>query len=174
MDEGWTTFLENHAQPEYWPVTSPDSVEQENYLQTVRSDQEQELMRHGDFYEPGPGYGTASYAKPATLLVTLRNLLGEEVFMEGYRSFISEWAMKHPSPWDLFATFERVAGMDLDWFWNSWYFETWSLDHAVGDVREDGNETVIEYVDRGFVPKPLHVRIRPDVAGGGARGRTVA
>ncbi len=165
MDEGSTTFLENQARPEYWPGTSPDSVEQENYLQTVRSDREQELMRHGDFYEPGPGYGTASYAKPATLLVTLRNLLGEEVFMEGYRSFISEWAMKHPSPWDLFATFERVAGVDLDWFWNSWYFETWSLDHAVGDVRTDGDETVIEIVDRGFVPMPVHVRIRTTRAG---------
>ncbi|MFV2007449.1 MAG: M1 family metallopeptidase [Longimicrobiales bacterium] len=165
MDEGSTTFLENQARPEYWPGTAADSLEEENYLQTARGDQEQELMRHGDFYEPGPGYGTASYAKPATLLVTLRNLLGEEVFMEGYRTFISEWAMKHPSPWDFFATFERVAGVDLDWFWSSWYFETWSLDQAVGDVRTDGDETVIEIVDRGFVPMPVRVRVRTTRAG---------
>jgi len=36
------------------------------------------MMQHGDYYEVG--YGNASYAKPATLLVTLRNLVGEEVF----------------------------------------------------------------------------------------------
>ena len=166
MDEGSTSFLENQARPEYWPGgTAPDSLEAQNYLQTVRVDREQELMRHGDFYEPGPAYTTASYAKPATILVTLRHMLGEDVFMEGYRTFIREWAMKYPSPWDLFATFERVAGVDLDWFWNTWYFETWSLDHAVGDVRSDGDGSVIEVVDRGFAPMPVHVRIRTSRAG---------
>ncbi len=165
MDEGSTSFLENQARPEYWPGTAPDSIEAQNYLQTVRVDREQELMRHGDFYEPGPAYTTASYAKPATILVTLRHMLGEDVFMEGYRTFIREWAMKYPSPWDLFATFERVAGVDLDWFWNTWYFETWSLDHAVGDVRSDGDGSVIEVVDLGFAPMPVHVRIRMSRAG---------
>ena len=166
MDEGSTTFLENQARPDYWPLLpAADSLEVESYLVTARAGSEQELMRHGDFYEPGPAYTTASYAKPATLLATLRSLLGDDVFMEAYQSFVREWALKHPSPWDLFATFERVAGVDLDWFWNSWYFETWSLDHAVGDVRSDSDGSVVEIVDQGFVPMPVRVRIRTTRAG---------
>jgi hypothetical protein len=160
IDEGSTTFLENQVKTEYWPgIPDPDAEEMENYLMVARVEAEQSMMRHGDYYEPGPGYGTASYAKPASLLVTLRNLLGEETFTRAYRTFISEWAFKHPSPWDFFNTFERAAGRDLDWFWGSFYYETWALDHAVGDVAREGDETVITIEDRGFAFLPARVRI---------------
>lgn len=160
IDEGFTTFLENQTKPDYWPdLVDPDADEREAYLAVARMEQEQSMMRHGDYYEPGPGYGNASYQKPATLLVTLRNLLGESVFMEAYRSFIRDWAFKHPTPWDFFNTFERVAGQDLDWFWTTWYYETWSLDHAVEAVAQEGGETVITVADRGFAFMPARLRI---------------
>lgn len=159
MDEGSTTFLEDQARPEYWPGTDADSIEASNYVQVAASGLEGAIMTHGDYYEPGPAYGTASYPKPATLLVTLRNMLGEEVFMEAYRSFLSEWAFKHPAPWDLFNTFERVSGQDLDWFWQSWYFETWILDHAVQGVRSEGGTTTVVVSDLGWVPMPVSVRL---------------
>lgn len=160
IDEGFTTFLENQTKPDYWPdLLDPDADEREAYLAVARMEQEQSMMRHGDYYEPGPGYGNASYQKPATLLVTLRNLLGESVFMEAYRSFIRDWAFKHPTPWDFFNTFERVAGQDLDWFWTTWYYETWSLDHAVEAVARESGETVITVADRGFAFMPARLRI---------------
>jgi hypothetical protein len=118
MDEGLTSFLESETTPDYWPgITDPHGEWREGYLAVARMEQEQSMMRHADYYEPGPGYGNAAYQKPATLLVTLRNLLGEEVFREAYRGFIRDWAFKHPTPWDFFNTFARVAGQDLDWFW---------------------------------------------------------
>ncbi len=159
MDEGSTTFLENHARPEYWPGAKADSLEVESYVRVAKAEAEQSMMRHGDYYEPGPAYGNASYAKPATLLVTLRNLLGEEVFLDAYRSFIQDWAFKHPAPWDLFNAFERASQQDLDWFWSSWYFETWRLDQAVGEVRSGPEGSVVVIEDRGFAPMPAHVRI---------------
>jgi hypothetical protein len=125
----------------------------------ARLELEQSMMRHHDYYEPGPAGGTASYQKPATLLVTLRNLLGEETFMEAYQGFIREWAFRHPSPWDFFNSFERAAGVDLDWFWSSWYYQTWALDHAVESVASEGGETVITVADRGFAPMPALLRI---------------
>jgi hypothetical protein len=160
IDEGSTTFLENQTEPDYWPdAADQDAEDMEAYLQVARLELEQSMMRHHDYYEPGPAGGIASYQKPATLMVTLRNLLGEEVFMEGYQSFIRDWAFKHPSPWDFFNTFERVSGQDLDWFWNSWYYETWVLDHAVESVVQEGEETVITISDLGFAPMPAHIRI---------------
>jgi hypothetical protein len=160
IDEGSTTFLENQVKTDYWPgIPDPDFQEMESYLTVARVEAEQSMMRHGDYYEPGPGYGNASYAKPASLLVTLRNLLGEETFTEAYRTFISEWAFKHPSPWDFFNTFERVAVRDLDWFWGSFYYETWALDHAVGSVAREGENTVVTIEDRGFAFLPARVRI---------------
>jgi hypothetical protein len=160
IDEGATTFLENQAKPDYWPgMPDPDAGDREGYLEVTRLGGEQPMMRHGDYYEPGPGYGTASYPKPATMLVTLRNLLGQEAFTRAYQSFIADWAFKHPSPWDFFNTFEREAGVDLDWFWQSWYYETWALDHAVAGVEVADGETVITVQDRGQAFMPARVRI---------------
>ena len=160
MDEGSTSFLENQTEPDYWPdVEDQDSADMEAYLRVARMELEQSMMRHHDYYEPGPAGGTASYQKPATLLVTLRNLLGEDVFMTGYQAFIREWSFKHPAPWDFFNIFERVSSQDLDWFWSSWYYETWVLDHAVDSVTREGEETVITISDRGFAPMPTRLRI---------------
>ena len=103
------------------------------------------MMRAGDFYEPGPAYGIASYPKPATLLVALRSVMGEEDFQSAYRTFISEWAYKHPTPLDFFTTFERFAEEDLDWFWTSFYFETWTLDQAIDAVTQrDGVAPLVD------------------------------
>ncbi|RMH13223.1 MAG: M1 family peptidase [Gemmatimonadetes bacterium] len=160
MDEGSTTFLEDQARPDLRPGENADSIEAANYVRIARLELEAPMMTHGDYYPPGPAYGTASYSKPATLLVTLRALLGEDVFMRAYREFLRDWAYKHPTPWDFFNTFERVSGRDLDWFWVSWYFHTWALDQAVAEVRsaaDGGHVVVIE--DRGWAPMPAHVRI---------------
>lgn len=160
IDEGATTFLENQAKPDYWPgMPNPEAADMERYLDVARLSGEQPMMRHGDYYEPGPGYGTASYPKSATMLVTLRHLLGEEVFARAYQSFIADWAFKHPSPWDFFNTFEREAGVDLDWFWRTWYYETWALDQAVAEVRDDSGETVITVEDQGWAFMPTRVSV---------------
>ena len=161
MDEGSTTFLEDESKMALWPGVDHHRVEARTYLQVAQAQMEQSMMRHGDYYEPGPGYGVASYPKPATLLVALRQLLGEETFREAYRTFILEWAYRHPSPWDFFNTMERFAEEDLDWFWTSYYFETWTLDQAVLSVTpKTAGGAVIRIVDRGLAFFPTSVRVR--------------
>jgi len=158
MDEGFASFLTNQAMPHYYPdAEDSDAGSRASYLATARDEAEGAMMTHGDYYEVG--YGTASYAKPATLLVTLRNLLGREVFEGAIRTYFQEWKFKHPVPWDFFSTIERAAGVDLDWFWSSWYYTTWTLDQAVGEVHQGPSGASITIEDRGFVPMPAIVRI---------------
>ena len=161
MDEGTTTFLEAESRMEIWPGVDHHRVEARGYLQLAQAGLETSMMRHGDAYPAGPAYGVASYLKPAALLVALREVVGVEAFEAALRAFLAEWAYKHPTPWDFFNTFERFAQRDLDWFWSSFYFEAWHMDHAVGEVRIDrdsGARIVIE--DRGFAPYPATVRVR--------------
>jgi hypothetical protein len=166
MDEGSTTFLENVSKPEILPGARDAHVaERMNWLQVARLGLEEPLMRHGDWYESGLAYGTASYPKPASLLWTLRGLLGEEAFLRAYRGFIRDWAFKHPVPWDFFAAFEREAGRDLDWFWQAFYEETWTLDQAVAGVEEENGHAVVVIQDRGEAPAPLFVRIETSAGG---------
>ncbi len=158
MDEGMTTFLENQSRKEFFPGNPSDSLEALAYLQLAGHEREGEMMRWTDYQYPGAG-GVASYAKPATVLVALRGLLGEDVFHEAYRTFHAEWAFRHPTPWDFFHTFERVSGRDLGWFWRTWYHETWTLDHAIESVTATSEGTRIVVEDRGEAPMPTRIRV---------------
>jgi len=119
-------------------------------------------MRHADKYESGFAFGMASYMKPATILMMLRSLLGEQKFHEAYRTYGKRWQYKHPKPYDLWNTFDDVAGRDLDWFWRTWFYETWSLDQAVGSVTESKGAWTVVIEDKGLAPMPATVRVTRD------------
>ena len=112
-------------------------------------------------HRPGVS-GIVSYQKPATVLVALRGLLGEDTFVEGFQKFMRDWAFKHPKPWDLFNTFNTVSGRDLSWFWRAWYYEDWTLDQAVADVVQEHTLATIVVDDLGWVPMPARLTITLD------------
>lgn len=168
MDEGSANFIEGESRMEIFPGVDHHRVEARTYLGYAAARQEEILMRHGDWYESSTGYGIASYYKPAALMVALRQVMGRETWDLAYRTFIAEWSYKHPTPWDFFATFERFAGQDLDWFWTAFYYQTWTLDHEVGEVTTStAGETTVTIEDRGLAPFPAQVRIRT------AEGQTI-
>ncbi|UCC74054.1 MAG: M1 family metallopeptidase [Gemmatimonadota bacterium] len=159
MDEGTTSFNDEYASAAFWSRPEPVAGANEDYLSTARTGLEGEIMRRSDYHYYESAYRTASYSKPGATLSTLRALLGKEVFDPAYRRYINAWAYKHPTPWDFFNFFADAAGMDLDWFWRAWYYETWTLDQAVGGVASDGYTTRIVIEDRGWVPMPARVTI---------------
>jgi hypothetical protein len=162
MDEGSTTYLGNESRMELWPGLDHHRVEARLYLQVAAASLEESMMTHADYYEPGPSYGTASYPKPATLMKALQEVMGREPWEEAYRTFLAEWAWKYPTPWDFFNTFERVAEADLDWFWTSYYYETWTLDQSVRDVAPKvggGSVVIIEDLGTAFFPTKIRVRM---------------
>ncbi|HET6528487.1 MAG TPA: M1 family metallopeptidase [Balneolaceae bacterium] len=159
MDEGTTTFNEDQAMKAYYPETNPVLGSFQRYLQIAGTDFEGPIMRWSDYHYNGFAYSVASYPKPASMLASLRHLLGEETFTKAYHTFLDRWQYKHPYPWDMFNTFEDISGRNLDWFWRSWYYETWVLDQAVGNVKDNGNTTQIVIEDHGQIPMPATVAI---------------
>lgn len=159
MDEGTTTFNENRAREEFRPGDRADTEERDRYLGVARVGLEGELMRWSDYQYPGPAYGIASYQKPATLLVALRGLLGKDTFARAFQEYLRRWRYKHPTPWDFFNTFSSVSGRNLDWFWRTWYYETWTLDQAVASVTPGTDGTTIVVEDRGLAPMPVRLTI---------------
>lgn len=80
--------------------------------------------------------GTAAYDKPAKMLNALRDVvLGQKRFDAAFRNYISDWAFKHPTPWDFFRAMENAAGEDLAWFWRAWVFTNDKLDQSIKEVR---------------------------------------
>jgi len=160
IDEGMTSFLENQSRKDFHPGLDHDQTDRDDYIDVALAGHEGSMMTRSDYHVPGPGFVTASYRKPATLLALLRGVLGEEDFDRAYREFHARWRFKHPYPWDFFRTVENVTGRDLSWFWGSFYEETWLVDHAVEAVTRapDGSAT-ITIRDDGDAPLPTPVTV---------------
>ncbi|MGM0586990.1 MAG: M1 family metallopeptidase [Bacteroidota bacterium] len=159
MDEGTTTFNEGEAHEDYREGVNYHRIDQQGYLRITQTDLEGEMMRWSNFHYNGYAFGVASYSKPASVLVALRELLGEETFYEAYHEYFDRWEYKHPYPWDMFNTFEDVSGQELDWFWRSWYYETWTLDQGIESVTSRENTTTINIHDYGNIPMPVPLEI---------------
>lgn len=159
MDEGTTSFNGGAASNEFFPGRRWDLGNYNGYMLITRTGLEGPIMRWSDHHYNRFAYGTASYSKPAMLLWTLRGLLGEETFEEAYQTYVRRWAFKHPQPWDFFNTFNDVSGRTLDWFWRTWYYETWALDQGIAEVTTEGDSTRIVVVDLGRAPMPVRLTI---------------
>ncbi len=165
MDEGLTRYNQTEAMREFFNGFANDSVSRQRYAAVVAAGGEAaggetELMRHGDLSPTGSrAYATGAYEKTSLVLRALRSLLGDETFLRAYREYGRRWTGRHPLPFDFWNTFEEVSGRDLDWFWRSWFYETWTLDHAVAAVRAAGAETEITIADLGMAPMPVRLAI---------------
>jgi hypothetical protein len=157
MDEGFTQFDQSQSMDEFFKGFDDEERNRKEYLDFAESGNEVELMRHGDRYPNYPAYGTASYYKPATILVALRGLLGRETFHKAYTEYGRRWLYKHPSPYDFFNTVTNVSGQDLSWFWRTWFFETARLDQAIDTVSVVGDSLDVVIDNRGKAPMPVHL-----------------
>jgi len=159
MDEGFTTFNTHQAMVDAYPEDYENLDVFQSYLGIAGTDNEGPMIRWSDYHYPGPAFGVASYPKPASVLTAMQGLLGEDLFHKAYLDFLDKWAYKHPKPWDFFNSVESTTGLDLEWFWRSWYYETWALNHAIGNVTRNNNTVTIEIHDEGDVPMPVPVLI---------------
>ncbi len=159
QDEGLTSYNTAQGAAEFFG-RSDDASLFGGYLFLARRGGEVELMRHGEQYPlNSPAYGVASYAKMASILRMLRGLIGEETFLRAYREYGRRWVNKHPTPYDLWNTFNDVVGRDLGWFWRTWFYETWTLDHAIAAVTPAGTGLDVVIEDRGLAPMPARVAV---------------
>jgi hypothetical protein len=152
--EGEDVFYDDNFGGGEYDAWAP--ANQTGYQEVAGTEHDAPSMRHADNYTyDTPSRVFASYYKPRVMLHALRGVLGPETFMDAFRTFVDRWAYKHPTPYDLFNTFEDVAGRELDWFWTSAFREAWTLDHAIADVDRDAGETRVTVEDRGKIVLPV-------------------
>jgi hypothetical protein len=156
IDEGYTVFHTDRGRIDFMNLDLRELTRQ-NYLRLAYLGAEGEMMRWSDHHHTLEAFRIASYQKPAAILTALKGVLGAELFGEIHQEMFKQWSFRQMSPFDMFAFFESRAGRDLSWFWRSWYFETWSMDHAIETVEETDNETIIHIRDYGNAVMPIHL-----------------
>ena len=108
-------------------------------------------------------YGKARFSdkdlKPALALHYVREMLGDDIFFKAIRYYITQWQGKHPTPYDFFYCMNKGAGIDMNWFWNNWFFEKVIPDLAIDKVSINKNIAQVTVVRKepGFVPVHLTV-----------------
>ncbi len=156
QDEGFTSFWTTLCRDDLTGRKNGPRVDVMAYAGTVRRGGDEVCMRHADAYGDDD-FGFASYGKPAAVLHQLRAMLGDETFFAAFRRYVADWAWKHPYPYDFFATFQDVAGTDLQWYFRTWFFEAWRLDHAIARVDAGTDATTVVVEDRGRAVHPAVV-----------------
>ena len=133
MDEGLNTFLETITSMKCYPKMpirngTPSTIKEymggeKDFMRPIMTNSENILY-----------FGLNAYGKPSAALFLLREtILGHEIFDYSFKEYARRWAFRHPKPADFFRTMEDASAIDLDWFWNGWFFTT---DHV--DVNLEG------------------------------------
>lgn len=135
MDEGLDSFLEYMTMKRFYPELPYNSNSPESIIPYTKGNKD--FMRpimtaHDLLTQPGP----EAYSKPAAALVILREqVMGPELFDQAFKEYAERWAFKHPKPADFFRTMEDASAVDLDWFWNGWFYTTDNVDVEVANVK---------------------------------------
>jgi hypothetical protein len=159
QDEGLTQYLQSQSIPDFYKSIDDEEENRRFYFQVAQAGMEEPLMKHGDRYYTDFAFGVAGYYKPASVLVGLREILGRDTFERAMREYGRRWTGKHPTPYDFWNTIEDVSGRDLDWFWKSWFYETWRLDQGIGEVVTEGDSTRIVVTNREKAIMPVILAI---------------
>ncbi len=159
MDEGWAVMLIFKYMENLTGINSRliSNVGNYEYLAGTEDDISPMITSLSQNYI---SYRNSAYDRPSIAYEILRNMLGDEIFLEALREYISRWNGKHPSPYDFFFTFNDVSGQNLNWFWKKWFFESGYPDLSIEKVNRisDGKiEIVIKKI--GNVPTPVKLKV---------------
>ena len=140
MDEGLNTFMQYLAEQE-WDVEYNSRRGEARWITDyMKSENQVPIMTNSESLLQ---FGNNAYAKPATALVILREtILGRELFDQAFKEYCLRWKFKRPTPYDFFRTMEEASGVDLDWFWNGWFFSTDHVDISIKNIYQATLDTL--------------------------------
>jgi hypothetical protein len=160
MDEGWTTAFEHLiAQNDMGKEQAINLFKQFRVISwggDPAASSDLPIITPGDSVT-GNALGNNQYGKAAAAYLALKDLLGDEMFKKSLHEFISRWNGKHPQPWDMFNTFNNVSGKNLNWFFQSWFFNNGYVDLAFESVSPSANGTNVKIKNIGGFLPPIDI-----------------
>ena len=134
MDEGFNSFYQFITEQDFEPNYAsrrgiPGKLAP--YLARLKRDP---IMRSSENISQG---SRTTYEKTAVGLNMLREtIMGRDAFDETMKAYAEKWAFKHPEPADFFRFMNDHSGINLDWFWRSWFFNTAPIDMSIKSITQ--------------------------------------
>lgn len=110
------------------------------------------------------------YFKGATALYNLEYVLGDSLFREVIRTYVERWKFRHPYPEDFVNVAEELAGYDLNWFFDEWFYNASTVDYSIEGIENEpvGEDAFLNRVRlkrRDLISMPLDLYLEYDDGG---------
>jgi hypothetical protein len=102
------------------------------------------------------GYSNV-YHKTATMLFNLQYVLGDTLFQNAMKHYVSKWKFAHPYFEDFRQSIIEYTQQDLNWFFDQWMETTKSIDYGITSIKKTliPNEYKIQFKRYGQMQMPL-------------------
>lgn len=115
-----------------WVAKDPFRERMQSYLSHAQTDQ---MERYAWLDLNRASYSDQAYSKPAMMLDTLEDLLGEK-WWPTIRTYQLRYRWKHPDAQNFMDTVKEVSGQDMKWFFDQELYGTGLLDYSVSFTAE--------------------------------------
>jgi hypothetical protein len=136
LNEGWATFISMYYKTQLYGYEEYRNAMRENHFSVIRDAHIQDGS-----YLPLSGvpteyvYGKTVYNKGATVVHTLMNYLGEEVFLDAVKAYLNHFAYNHASSEDMRDFLSAHTGIDMTPFFEAWVFTPGTPHFSIDSAR---------------------------------------
>jgi aminopeptidase N len=116
-------------------------------------------------------FDVVTYQKGGRILNMLRNYLGDAAFFKGLNIYLKTNAFKNGEAQQLRLALEEASGLDLNWYFNQWYY---GAGHPVLDISykyDDASKTEKVYIKQNQDGQIFKLPMAVDIYAGGKKER---
>ncbi|MDR6942203.1 M1 family metallopeptidase [Mucilaginibacter pocheonensis] len=116
-------------------------------------------------------FDVVTYQKGGRILNMLRNYLGDAAFFKGLNIYLKTNAFKNGEAQQLRLAFEDASGLDLNWYFNQWYY---GAGHPVLNISykwDDAAKTQTVYLQQSQDGQTFKLPMAIDIYSGGKKER---
>ncbi|MDB4921863.1 M1 family metallopeptidase [Mucilaginibacter sp.] len=116
-------------------------------------------------------FDVVTYQKGGRILNMLRNYLGKDAFYKGLNIYLKTYAYKNGEAQQLRLAEEEASGLDLNWFFNQWYY---GAGHPVLNISykyDDAAKTETVYLQQTQEGQTFKLPMAIDIYANGKKNR---
>lgn len=143
LNEGWATFCGAfykeflYSEEDYYEEIWEYNADVLQFCHTPSGD--------GDYFPlnnipQSHTYGVTAYDRGATVIQSLRSYLGDSLFFQGVKDYLTEYAFNHASSEDLRDALSNSTGVDMHGFFDNWVLNAGTPHYSIDSftVSENG------------------------------------
>ncbi len=141
----------------------------QEYLGTPGADKKDLVRFH--YADKEDVFDIVSYQKGGRILNMLRNYLGDEAFFKGLNIYLKTNAFKNGEAQQLRLALEEASGLDLNWYFNQWYYGAGHPILTINYKWDDAAKTESVYLQQTQDGQTFKLPFAVDIYAGGTKER---